>query len=262
MPFLLEQIREAWRLMRYDDQLHPLINRTLHLALEATAIALVIGLLPAYVIGTRRTRGARWAHVVANAGLGLPPVAVGIFLIPVLHGATPWGTDWYGTINGMIFAQTVLALPIIIALSATAIRGLPAGLMDQARACGASGWRLALLAFREARIGVLTAVIFALGSAIAEVGAVTVIGGNNLNQTTTLSSEILNDIQGYGFTYDYGGGLPDSLEHAMVVLAMLLILAGILTTVQQWGKLRRRRRRRRIPPAHPTETTAVAATRP
>jgi tungstate transport system permease protein len=246
--FLFEQIREAWRLMGYDPQLHPLIGRTLHLALEATGIALVLGILPAYAIGTRRTRGARWALVLANAGLGLPPVAVGIFLIPLLPGHTPWGGAWFGTMDGMIYAQTVLALPIIIALSATAIRGLPPGLLDQARVCGASGWRLGLLAFREAKIGVLTAVIFALGSAIAEVGAVTVVGGNNVNQTTTLSSEILNDFAGHGFTgHGALGGLTEGLEHAMVVLALLLILAAILTSVQQWGRLRQRRARRRIP---------------
>jgi len=245
VQFLFEQIREAFRLLRYDPQLHPLIGRTLHLALESTVIALAIGLLPAYLIGSRHARWARWAHTLANAGLGLPPVAVGVLLIPMLPGQTPWGGNWVGTMNGMIYAQTLLALPIIVALGATAIRGLPEGLIDQARACGASGWRLAALAFREARIGVLTAVIYALGAAIAEVGAVTVIGGNNLNVTTTLSSEILNDIQGHGFTAFYGDGLPPSLEHAMVVLVLLLILASILTTVQQWGKLRRRRQRRR-----------------
>jgi tungstate transport system permease protein len=242
MRFLLEQIREAYRLMHYDSQLHPLISRTLHLAFESTGLALLIGILPAYLIGSRRSRASRWAHTLANACLGLPPVGVGILLIP---------TVGYGTMHDMIVAQTVLALPIIVALGATAIRELPEGLMDQARACGASGWRLALLAFREARIGFLTAVIFALGSAIAEVGAVSVVGGNLLNSTTTLSSEILLDIQGHGFTALYGGGLPDSLEHAMVVLAMLLVLAGILTIVQQWGKLKQRRDRRRIRVAVP-----------
>jgi tungstate transport system permease protein len=258
VQFLLEQIREAWRLMGYDPQLRPLIDRTLHLALEATALALVLGALPAYVIGTRRTRGSRWALVLANAGLGLPPVAVGIFLIPLLPGHTPWGGVWFQSMNGMIYAQTVLALPIIVALSATAIRGLPEGLLDQARACGASGWRLGILAFREARIGVLTAVIFALGSAIAEVGAVTVVGGNNIDQTTTLSSEILNDFSGHGFTGRAAlGGLTEGLEHAMVVLSLLLILAAILTSVQQWGKLKQRRRRMGVRAERPASGPAV-----
>lgn len=242
MQFLLEQIREAYRLMHYDSQLHPLIWRTLHLAFESTGLALVIGMLPAYLIGSSHTRASRWAHTLANAGLGLPPVGVGILMIPLVG---------YGTMHDMIVAQTVLAVPIIVALGATAIRGLPEGLIDQARACGATGWRLALLAFREARIGFLTAVIFALGSAIAEVGAVSVVGGNLLNSTTTLSSEILLDIQGHGFTAYYEGGLPDSLEHAMVVLALLVVLVGVLTVAQQWGRLSQRRQRRRIPRARP-----------
>jgi tungstate transport system permease protein len=119
--FVLEQIRESFRLLRYDPQLHPLIGRTLHLALESTGIALVIGLLPAYLIGSRQSRWARWAHTLANVGLGLPPVAVGVLLVPMLPGRTPWGGNWVGTMNGMIYGQTLLALPIIVALGATAI---------------------------------------------------------------------------------------------------------------------------------------------
>jgi tungstate transport system permease protein len=237
MQFILEQIREGFRLLHTDPDLHGEIQRTLRLAFEATAIALLLGAIPAYRIGVRRTRGARWGLVVANAGLGLPAVGVGILLVFLLPNVTPWGGQWYGTVDGMIAGQTVLALPIVVALGAAAIRGLPDGMIDQARAYGASGWRLALFAFREAKLGVLSAVILALGSAIAEVGAVTVLGGNNEFLTTTLSSEILNDISNTGVN----PGIPAAVEHALAVLALMMVLAAFLTLVQQWGAVQRRR---------------------
>jgi tungstate transport system permease protein len=236
-------IREGFRLIRYDPYLHGQIHRTLHLAFEATAIALLLGILPAYWIGVRTTRFSRWGLIVANAALGLPSVAIGIFLFYLLPRTTPWGGSWYQTMNGMIAGQVVLALPIVVALGAAAIRGLPDGLIDQARGFGASGWRLLLFALREAKIGVMTAVILALGSAIAEVGAVTILGGNQDSVTATVASQILNDFNGIGFTGV--DGTPSEVEHAIVVLAMMAILAILLTIVQQWEGVRGRIRRRR-----------------
>jgi tungstate transport system permease protein len=254
LRYVIEQIVLAIRLLHYDPDLHTLTGRTLHLAFESAGLAVLIGAVPAYLIGVRTTRISRWALVLANTGLGLPAVAVGIFLVLI----TP---EWYGTFTGMVVGQTVLSLPIIIALGAAAIRGLPDGLLDQARAYGATEPRLALLALVEAKIGVLTAVIIALGSAIAEVGAVTVIGGNFEQNTATLSSEILNDVIGHGFVGGLGEAvIPPMVEHAMVVLGLMLTLAAILTIVQQWGNLQRRQQRR-LPAAIPLERTAGVQTR-
>jgi tungstate transport system permease protein len=238
MRYVIEMIREGWNLIPYDPHLRGETLRTLRLAFESTAIALVVGAVPAYLIGVRTSRPARWGLTVANAGLGVPAVGVGVFLFLILPGHTPWGGFWYG-MNGMVLGQTILALPIVVALGAAAIRGLPNGLIDQARAFGASGWRLAMFAFREAKIGVLTALILALGSAIAEVGAVTILGGNSEGVTTTLSSEILNEVDSGGFA-----GTAGAVEHAIVVLGLMLVLAVILTVIQQWGKGQRRARLR------------------
>jgi ABC-type tungstate transport system substrate-binding protein len=247
VQFVLEMIREGFRLLPTDPDLPGEINRTLRLAFASTAIAILVGVVPAYRLGVSRSRVARWGLTIANAGLGLPAVGIGVFIFFVLPGHTPWGGVWYHTMNGVTVAQTVLALPIVVALGAGAIRDLPEGMIDQARGFGASGWRLAAFAFREARLGVLSAVIVALGSAIAEVGAVTILGGNNNFLTTTLASEILNDmsdngVAGSAHTSDGGLGIPGAVEHALAVLGLMLFLAASLTAVQQWGALQRRRR--------------------
>jgi tungstate transport system permease protein len=234
--FVIEMIREGWNLIPYDPHLRGETIRTLRLAFESTGLALLVGTVPAYLIGVRASRPARWGLTIANAALGVPAVGTGVLLFLILPGRTPWGELWYG-MPGMVFGQTILALPIIVALGAAAIRGLPDGLIDQARAFGASGWRLGAFAFREAKIGVMTAIILALGSAIAEVGAVTILGGNAEAATTTLSSEILNDVDNGGFGGDVG-----AVEHAIVVLGLMLALTVLLTVIQQWGAIGRRGR--------------------
>ena len=98
----------------------------------------------------------------------------------------------------MYVAQTILALPYIVALTPAAIQGLPPGLLAQARAFGAGRLQLSLLALREAKIGVLAAVIAAFGAALAEVGAVVIVGGNIESHDQTLASAVLAQFNDYG----------------------------------------------------------------
>ena len=132
------------------------------------------------------------------------------------------------TIKAVYVAQTILALPYIIALTAAAVQGLAPGLLAQARVLGAGRCQLGLLALREARIGVLAAVIAALGAALSEVGAVVIVGGNIQNYDQTLASAVLQQVTDY-VDYPYG------LAIAIVLLVLILLLVGILTVLQQRG---------------------------
>ena len=172
---------------------------------------------------------------MANAGLGLPPVVLGVFLALLLQPASPLGgLEWSSTIQAVFVAQVLLALPIVVALSASAIAGLPDGLLTQARAYGASWPARALLALCEAWVGVLVTVIAALGSAVAEIGAVVIVGGNIRQQTTTLASNVLLDLS--------AGDPVGATADIIVLLAVVLVLGGSLTLVQQHESRRRRRR--------------------
>src|SRR6201999_180802 len=93
--------------------------------------------------------------------------------------------------------QVILALPYVVALSAAAAQGLAPGLIDQARALGAAPRQLGLLAVREARIGILAAVIAAVGAAVSEVGAVIIVGGSIQGRTQTLAAALLAQ---FGYT--------------------------------------------------------------
>jgi tungstate transport system permease protein len=225
---------QGLRFLPHDPDLPEQVVTTLRLAIEATLVALIFGLPGACAIGLGRARVSRWGLVLANTGLGLPPVAVGVyFFLLVPPGATaPWGGTWIDTLNGMVAVQTVLALPIIVAVTAIAIRSLPDGLIDQSRAFGASGWRLGLFSLREARLGLISAVIFAIGSAFGEVGAVSLISGVGANQTT-LATRVLLDVDGYP-------GLAGAIAHLIVLLAMMFALGLVLACVQRYDSRRRR----------------------
>jgi tungstate transport system permease protein len=199
---------------------------TVQVAVVATALACVIGLPIALVIGLGRFRGRRMLQVLANASLGLPPVVVGFFLFLLFVPQGPLGSLHLPTTRRAVFiAQTVLALPYIVALGAAAFQGLPPGLLGQARILGAGRRQVYGLALREARIGVLAAVIAALGTSLSEVGAIVLVGGNVYGYDQTLASASLYEAN--AAHYD------DAVAIGIVLIVLILVLMGSLSLLQQ-----------------------------
>jgi tungstate transport system permease protein len=242
--FLWQGIRQGWHLIVSGDPYTThLIWVTVHVAAVSTAIALALGLPLGLLLGlgaprSTRRRGPRRSGVrggvalsLGNAGLGLPPVVVGLVLSLLMFPAAPLGgLHLLFTLNGVIVAQTVLALPVIVALSAAAVRSLPPGLLAQARALGAGTPQVWLLALREARIGVIAATIAALGSALSEVGAVVLVGGNIEGSTQTLASAALQQVD--------AGHYAQGMAIGIILLGLILILTAALTAVQLGGVAR------------------------
>jgi tungstate transport system permease protein len=242
--FLWNGIRQGFKLIIHGDPytMH-LIWVTLHVAVVSTGIALALGLPLGLLLGLgggggrprRRLRRARpsgtpsgWALVLGNAGLGLPPVIVGLVLSLLMFPAAPLGSlHLLFTLKGVIIAQTVLALPIVVALTAAAVRSLPPGLLAQARALGANTAQVWLLALREARIGVMAATIAAVGSALSEVGAVVLVGGNIEGSTQTLASAALEQVN--------AGHYAEGMAIGMILLGLILVLMAALTAIQLGG---------------------------
>jgi tungstate transport system permease protein len=228
MAFLWSQLRQAVPLIYHGDTyIWGVTWVTIRLALVSTVAATVIGLPFAVTLGLGRFRGRRVLQTLANASLALPSVVVGVFvLILLLPGGVLGSLRIEFTLRGVYIAQTLLALPYIVALVPAAIQGLAPGLLEQARALHAGRLQLAVLALREARIGLLAAVIAALGSALTEVGAVVIVGGNIEGHDQTLGTAVLQQINDYGnFTEAVGIGL--------VLLVLILILMAALTVLQQ-----------------------------
>ena len=228
MEFLWEQLRSAIPLITTGNAyIVDVTWVTIRVAAVSTAAALVIGLPIGLMLGVGRFRGRRALHILANASLALPPVVVGVGVLLLLLPRGLFGSlQIEFTLRGVYVAQAILALPYIVALTPAAIQGLPPGLLAQARVLGAGRRQLSLLALREAKIGVIAAVIAALGSALSEVGAVIIVGGNIENHDQTLASAALSQLT--DFT-DY----PYALALGIVLLALILVLLAVLTVLQQ-----------------------------
>ena len=210
-----------------DPYLFGLLWATIKVAVISTAAATVIGLPIGLALGLGRFRGRRALQILANASLALPPVVVGIAVLLFLLPQAAFGSLRIEfTLQAVYVAQTFLALPYIIALTPAAIQGLAPGLLDQARVLGAGRRQLAALALREAKIGVIAAVIGGLGTGISEVGAVVIVGGNRVGDSQTLASALLAN-----FTYQPND--PQETAIALLLLALILVLIGMLTVLQQ-----------------------------
>jgi tungstate transport system permease protein len=227
MDFIWDGLQQAGDLLVHGDHdILVVVGTTLRVALFSTLFALVLGLPTGLALGLGRFRGRRAGLALANAGMGLPPVVVGLVAALLLfRGAPLGGLDLLYTLNGVILAQTLLVLPLVAALTAAAVQSLPAGLLEQARAFGASRTQVAALALREARVGVLAATIAAMGSAFAEVGAVVLVGGNIGGETQTLASAVLVRVS--------AGEYGRAIALGAILLGLIMVLAAILTLAQQ-----------------------------
>ncbi len=232
MSFLWQGLESAWELITSGDPwLWAIVWVTVKVAAVATSAAVVVGVPIGLWLGLSRFRGRGLLVAVANAGLGLPPVVVGLFLALLMFPAAPLGRfRLLFTIDAVYLAQAVLALPIVVALTCSAVNDLSAGLVAQARAFGANGLRIAALAIREAWTGIMAGVIAAVGSALSEVGAVVLVGGNIHGYDQTLASAALEEIN--------AGHWSNGAAIGIVLLGLILIVSAVLTMLQYAGRRR------------------------
>jgi tungstate transport system permease protein len=203
--------------------------RTLGVCGSALAIALLLGLPVGIALGRRHFRGRAALVAVVNSGMGAPPVAVGLVAALLLWRSGPLGSlGWMYTPTAMVAAQVVIALPLVVGITLAAVGALAEDWELQVRALGIPArWRLWLLV-REIRLGLLAAVIAALGGILSEVGAVMMVGGNIAGETRVLTTAIL--------MYTQMGAFEAAIGLAAVLLGLMGVLAGVLTAVQQGGR--------------------------
>jgi tungstate transport system permease protein len=205
--------------------------RTLWVCGSALVLALLAGVPIGIALGTRRfvSRGVLVTSV--NAGMGAPPVVVGLIGSILLARSGPLGElDLLYTPVAMILTSTAIALPLVIGLTLAAVGSLDDEWDLQVRTLGISrGWRIWLL-IREIRMGLLAAVIAAMGGILSEVGAVNMVGGNIAGETRVLTTAIM--------MHTSMGEFEVALGQAAVLVGNMLILAGLLTWIQQSGRTR------------------------
>jgi len=149
--------------------------------------------------------------------MGLPPVVVGLLVYLLLSRAGPLGElGLLFTPGAMVVAQTILVLPIIAALCRQAAEDAWIEYEEQLRSLGASGLGAALTLVWEIRFSLVTAILAGLGRALAEVGAVIIVGGNIDGVTRVMTTTIALETS--------KGDLALALSLGLVLILLVVLL--------------------------------------
>jgi tungstate transport system permease protein len=202
-----------------EPELWSIIWLSLEVSGAAVLLASLLGCPLGTLVALKRFPGRRLVINLLNTFMGLPPVVVGLTLYLLLSRSGPLGA--FGllfTPGAMVLAQTLLATPIVAALSVSAVSEVSPLVREAALGLGASHLQATLVVVREARFAVLAAVIAGFGRVIAEVGAVMMVGGNIAGYTRVMTTSIALDTARGEFELAIGLGL------VLIALSFLLNL--------------------------------------
>jgi len=202
---------------------------SLRVSITAALIAFAIGAPLGAALAVYRVPGRGVLVVIINALLGLPPVVVGLLVYLLVSRSGPLGG--FGilfTPAAMIFAQVVLSTPIVMALMHRHIEGLWAEYGDVLRADGASRPRAVATLFAIGRAGLVTAFLAAFGRAIAEVGAILIVGGNIRGHTRTMTTAIALETS--------KGDLPLALGLGIILVLLSLAVSATALALGRWAR--------------------------
>jgi tungstate transport system permease protein len=174
-----------------DPQLLEIIGLSLKVTLTAVTLATLIGFAIGGILAVYRFPGRGAIAAILNALMGLPPVVAGLIVYLLLSNAGPLGVlQLLYTPEAMIIAQVILVTPIVAALTRQTCEDLLEEYRDQLRSLGASSAEIVTTLLWDGRYRLITAVLAGFGRAIAEVGAVMIVGGNIDHVTRTMTTAI------------------------------------------------------------------------
>ena len=207
-----------------DPDLLEIVALSLRVSGTALLISTLIGIPIGAILGLRRFVGRPFVMALLYTGMGFPPVVVGLLVYLLLSRNGPLGqleADWIPrlfTPEAMILAQSVIAVPLVAGFTMAAVLGVDPQLQQQIRALGATPRQEMFTTLMEARVGVIIAIVAALGRIAAEVGAVMLVGGNIDGRTRVLTTAVVLETRKGNF------------ELAIALGIILISLAFVINT--------------------------------
>ena len=206
-----------------DPVLRDVVGLSLYVTLSATTIACAIGLPLGAVVGGTQFAGRGVVIIFLNALMGLPPVVVGLVVYLLLSASGPLGVlGLLYTPAAMMIAQTILITPIVAALTVQVTSDMHREYREQFRSMGVG--RLARIGalMWDARLALVPVALAGFGRAVAEVGAVMIVGGNINHVTRVMTTSIALETS--------KGNLELALALGIVLLLIaLLVNAAVMT---------------------------------
>lgn len=225
MGYIVEGIVRAFELLFAGNQeTYSAVFATLKASTMSMMGSLALGIPGGFLLGYFDFTGKKQLRAIVDTLLALPTVVVGLFVYAFVSHRGPFGgMELLFTIPGIALAQTLLVLPIVISLTATAVESLDKRLKSTLMALGARGKQIAIASILEARYAVMIAAVTAYGRAISEVGVSMMIGGNIKWHTRTITTAIALETGKGEFSMGIALGIV-LLALAFTVNALLTIL--------------------------------------
>ncbi|MFH2065513.1 MAG: ABC transporter permease [Pseudomonadota bacterium] len=192
MDYILSGLFRAIQLiMSGDEQTWSAVSATIRVTTYSMAASLLIGIPSGFILGYFNFPGKPKIRLVVDTLLALPTVFIGLVVYAFLTRNGPLGE--FGllfTLSGIAIGQTILALPIVIALCATAVEAMDRHLRITLISLGAGRRQLVLTSLWEVRFGIIAAALNAYGRVMTEVGISMMVGGNIKWHTRTITTAI------------------------------------------------------------------------
>jgi tungstate transport system permease protein len=202
------------------------VELSLRVSLSASGIAFVLGAPLGTFLAVQSFVARPALLVVSNALLGLPSVVVGLVAYLVLSRSGPLGgLGLLFTWQAMVFAQVLLTLPIVLVLTYRATEAYWSDYRDSLLVLGASRLACVSLLLSAARATLVTVFLAAFGRAIAEVGAIMMVGGNIRGHTRTMTTTIALETS--------RGDLALALGLGLILVALTLLVSGAAFVVNR-----------------------------
>jgi len=232
MDPIVDGLVTAFRLLvSVDPEVYGIVLLSLVVSGVAVLVGAMAGIPFGALIALRSFIGKRVLLSLLNTLTGLPPVVVGLLVYLMLSSSGPLGPlQLLYKPQAMVIAQLIMVFPIVASVTASAVSSVDRKLRLRALSLGAGGSQMTFTMLREARTGVLTAIVLSFGAAISEVGAVMIVGGNIRWFTRTLTTAIVleTELGQFGMALALG-----------IILLALSFLINVALTRLQWSGLRR-----------------------
>ncbi len=229
MNTIIEGFSKAFSLiLNLNPELLGIIFLSLKVSGAALIIATIVGLPLGALIGLKKFPLRVIVVSLMNTFMGLPPVVVGLFLYLILSRSGPLG--FMGLLYSppaMIAAQSILAFPIVASLSHSAIVNVDPIIKQASMTLGATPMQVTTTIIKEARYGIMSGIIAALGRVMAEVGAILIVGGNIAGYTRVMTTTIALETD--------KGNFELALALGIILLSISVVINLLLHLIQKKG---------------------------
>ena len=213
-----------------DETLLDIISVTLKMSLSSSILALLIGVPFGVFLGSSHFRG-KWVIVVINRTLmGLPPVVCGLLCFLMFCGVGPLRhLKLLYTVKGMVIAQIILITPIVVGSMEPFVDGIYPMIRDTSEGLGLSKGRITKLLINESRYQIVSTYLLALSRALAEVGAVSMVGGAIIFKTNVMTTAIMN--------YTNMGNFQMAMALGIILMGMSLVINIVVSLIQRGSEI-------------------------